>query len=71
MAELADAQDSGSCEHLVHAGSSPVVRTKRAPVEPKRFDRDFLFVYFSVKVYFLFKKVYKSMKAVDFCGKLI
>ena len=28
MAELADAQDSGSCEHLVHAGSSPVVRTK-------------------------------------------
>lgn len=44
---------------------------KRDPVEHKRFDRDFLFVYFSVKVYFLFKKVYKSMKAVDFCGKLI
>ena len=28
MAELADAQDSGSCEGFLHAGSSPVSRTK-------------------------------------------
>lgn len=47
------------------------LRTKRDPVEPKRLDRDFLFVYFSVKGYFLLKKVYESIKAVDFCGKLI
>ena len=29
MAELADAQDSGSCEGFLHAGSSPVSRTKQ------------------------------------------
>ena len=48
MAELADAQDSGSCEHLVHAGSSPVVRTKRDPVEPERLDWVFLFLIFVI-----------------------
>lgn len=37
----------------------------------KWFDWDFLFVYFSVKGYFLLKKMYESIKAVDFCGKLI
>lgn len=41
------------------------------PVEPERFDWDFLFAYFSVKGYFLLKKEYESIKAVDFCGKLI
>lgn len=40
-------------------------------LNPKWFDWDFLFVYFSVKGYFLLKKVYESIKAVDFCGKLI
>lgn len=40
-------------------------------LNPKWFDWDFLFAYFSVKGYFLLKKVYKSIKAVDFCGKLI
>lgn len=48
MAELADAQDSGSCEHLVHAGSSPVVRTRMDPVEPERFDWVFLFLIFII-----------------------
>lgn len=40
-------------------------------LNPKWFDWGFLFVYFSVKGYFLLKKVYESIKAVDFCGKLI
>ena len=35
MAELADAQDSGSCEGFLHAGSSPVSRTK-AKRRPER-----------------------------------
>ena len=30
MAELADALDSGSSEHCAHAGSIPVIRTKKS-----------------------------------------
>ena len=32
MAELADALDSGSSEHLAHAGSSPVIRRAKGSI---------------------------------------
>lgn len=41
-----------------------------AQLNPKGLDWDFLFVYFSVKGYFLLKKVYESIKAVDFLRKI-
>lgn len=41
MAELADAHDSGSCG-ATHAGSSPVIRTKR---QTNRIAMRFVFVY--------------------------
>ena len=44
MAELADAQDSGSCEGFLHAGSSPVSRTKQGSGQRGRF---LVFVRFS------------------------
>ena len=47
MAELADAQDSGSCFRLEGAGSSPVIRTKRDPVEPVMVRLGYIFTFFS------------------------
>jgi hypothetical protein len=41
MAELADALDSGSSEHYVHAGSSPVSRTSKKALR----NQGFLFAY--------------------------
>jgi hypothetical protein len=37
MAELADALDSGSSEHYVHAGSSPVSRTSKKALRNQGF----------------------------------
>ena len=37
MAELADALDSGSSEDFLHAGSSPVSRTKQETARNGRF----------------------------------
>ena len=37
MAELADALDSGSSEHYVHAGSSPVSRTSKKTLRNQGF----------------------------------
>jgi hypothetical protein len=37
MAELADALDSGSSEDFLHAGSSPVSRTKEKTARNGRF----------------------------------
>ena len=42
MAELADALDSGSSERFVHAGSSPVSRTKQEPLKSLGFRGFFL-----------------------------
>ena len=62
MAELADAQDLGSCG-AIHAGSIPVIRTKKKRQFPTEYCRFFL--YFSLFILHYSQKENCRFRIID------